>query len=1385
MLDVSALTTLTQTKGGLEIDATNGGEVNLSGLSSLGGSFGNVINDTGNSVLLDSHLTSLDGDKVTLDGTDSQVANSWTSFTNGTLTVTGATVTLPGLADVDGSNLYAKSGGTLALPGLTSYSSNGSTFQADGALSMLDISALTTLTQQNPWSIVATNGGVIKLTGVTQVNGPDGITLTDTGGSKVLDGNLTSLRGVSTILDGSDSQVTSSWTSFTNGTLTVTGTTITLPGLADVDGSSLYAKSGGTLALPGLTSYSSNGSTFQADGALSVLDLSALTTLTQQSSWSIVATKGGEIKLTGVTQLNGPDGITLTDTEGSKVLDGNLTNLSGVNATLDGTDSQVASSWTSFTNGTLTVTGTAITLPGLTDVDGSSLYAKSGGGLALPGLTSYSSNGTTFQADGTLSVLDVSALTTLTQQNPWSIAATNGGEIKLTGMTSLEGVKGINLTDTGGSKLMDGNVTRLDGVAVTVDGTDAAASNSWTSLTNGSLELSTGSLTFGNLSDAIGSTLTVGSGASLNLPAITLGDIKLDNGARVILSTGSLTMPAANASAVTLNVPSLPLGVTLTLANSGTWSGGTTFNVIAGSHVALAGGTYTGGAIFNVGVAATVDLTGGQVSTFAGTLTGTGAGIVQFSGGEIDAGTGGMTLNFAGSMFHCTGGVFRGTNGSFTNQGTFNLSGGFILANGSTLFNFGTLIESGLGSIALNSNGSNPSVLNNELGGQYLIESDGGVNGNFGTLDNAGTIRVTAGDSSILQPTGPLNNTGTIEVDSGTLALLPSSITQLSGSALTGGTWAALDGATLKFPSGTAITSNAATISLAGLGATIDGISQLNANSGSVTVANGAQLTVAGAFSNSGSLTLADGGLFSVTGNFTQTAAGTLIEQMGGTPQSGLFGRATVGGTATLAGTLALSLVNSYSPPGGQKYQFITYASASGHFASVTGLPSGMTVNTNSGDLELDTPFTQPDLVATSISASASSAASGQTMTFTWQATNQSPITASGSWLDSVYLSTTPTITSSSVLIGSAQHNGGLSSGSTYSGSLSAALPAVPPGLYYVLVDVDSIYQVADQDRLNNVLAAPAQLQISFPTLALGAPRSDSFSDADQDNYYQVSVPAGGSLNVSLQSSATGSLALYVSQGSPPTPSSYQQGADLANQANQTVMVPSVPTAGTYYVLAHSISGDAATASYTLTVTRSSGLTVSAISSYAGGNAGNVTIEIDGTNFTPNVTASLTLGATPINDSTIDFVSASQIFATFDLTGAAVGNYTLNVHARRPVGVGTEHVPGGGGASPAPLNVALIVPQYMRSGRTGTIVISYSNTTSNDMVAPLLEASSTNANVSFSTPDDPNDYVKSAQVLAVSPSGPAGILRPGQSGQLTLTLLTERHRQWRHDPRLT
>ena len=322
-------------------------------------------------------------------------------------------------------------------------------------------------------------------------------------------------------------------------------------------------------------------------------------------------------------------------------------------------------------------------------------------------------------------------------------------------------------------------------------------------------------------------------------------------------------------------------------------------------------------------------------------------------------------------------------------------------------------------------------------------------------------------------------------------------------------------------------------------------------------------------------------------------------------------------------------------------------------------------------------------------------------------------------------------------------------------------------------MQADSLYQVPDPDRTNNTLAATGPLAVQP---ACAHPRHGQ-PPAPSPPPIRTILPghrAGRRLAGRLgreRRVIRGSRSTSAG-GPPPTPYNDQFAAAVPNQPNQTVVVPQVLTAGTYYILADSVSGAAATAGFTLTATQTNALTISALSSLPAAMPATSRSRSTAPISTPTATASLNAAAAPPSPpSAIDFVSASQLFATFNLTGAAPGNYTLSVQQ------GSQAV-----TAPTPfqvvaatagtLTVTSSVPKSFASGGPGTIVINYTNTTNNDIVAPLLTISSTRCNVSFSTPDDPNNYVQSAQLLAVAPSGPAGILRPGQSGQLTLTLLT-------------
>ena len=93
-------------------------------------------------------------------------------------------------------------------------------------------------------------------------------------------------------------------------------------------------------------------------------------------------------------------------------------------------------------------------------------------------------------------------------------------------------------------------------------------------------------------------------------------------------------------------------------------------------------------------------------------------------------------------------------------------------------------------------------------------------------------------------------------------------------------------------------------------------------------------------------------------------------------------------------------------------------------------------------------------------------------------------------------------------------------------------LSALAPGSYYILVQVDSLYQVAEADQADNILSATTgPLDVSVPVLTLGTPYRDSFTAADQNRYYALDVPAGGSLTFALASGASSAHSrVYVSE---------------------------------------------------------------------------------------------------------------------------------------------------------------------------------------------------------------------------------------------------------------
>jgi subtilase family serine protease len=105
-------------------------------------------------------------------------------------------------------------------------------------------------------------------------------------------------------------------------------------------------------------------------------------------------------------------------------------------------------------------------------------------------------------------------------------------------------------------------------------------------------------------------------------------------------------------------------------------------------------------------------------------------------------------------------------------------------------------------------------------------------------------------------------------------------------------------------------------------------------------------------------------------------------------------------------------------------------------------------------------------------------------VTLVWGATNQGTGAALGNWGDAVYLSKTPALDASSLLVFNDYQSGPLTPGSTYFRTNVVRLPLTESGTYYLIFDVDNYYSVFELIDTNNLLAMPLTYNARPPDLA-------------------------------------------------------------------------------------------------------------------------------------------------------------------------------------------------------------------------------------------------------------------------------------------------------------
>ena len=419
---------------------------------------------------------------------------------------------------------------------------------------------------------------------------------------------------------------------------------------------------------------------------------------------------------------------------------------------------------------------------------------------------------------------------------------------------------------------------------------------------------------------------------------VTGGVLNLSSAGTVIVSTGGLDIGVGGTANVTGNLTNggtISANGNLTLAGDFFNQANATANL---ANLNIGGGAYNFGN-FNVG--GTVTILGATGQQGAGVLSipaganlnmSNPAGVFGWSDGTIGgtgnlAFTNGATFNFAGNG----GRVIDGLNFAFNNltlpNGSLTLKSGSLTLAGSTVLPTG---------VALNLDGG---TLNNlgslAVAGNFSLT--GGAFTGPGSLSMAGgSLSLPTGNSVAWTNSGPLTNTGTLNLAGSNITnAIDNQGTIVMGSGLSfaqpvtsSGTLVAQAGSATQFNGGLTQRGSGA-VELQG-GSISGGI---NVNGGfirGVGTING-DLVV-------GSATLAPGfspGAITINGNLVMVSNSALNIELGGLLQGTGYDWINVSGTSTLAGTLNVNSYAGFVPPVGSSYNFMSFASKTGNFATV------------------------------------------------------------------------------------------------------------------------------------------------------------------------------------------------------------------------------------------------------------------------------------------------------------------------------------------------------------------------------------------------------------------------------------------------------------------
>ncbi|MGO4882494.1 MAG: beta strand repeat-containing protein [Bryobacteraceae bacterium] len=981
----SALKGLTTIASNGNLQLADGASVTTTGALTLaaGGALGVDAGSTGGGSVL-----SLGG-SLTNDSTVG-VGNFYTSSAvtldvDGTYTGTGATLKVTGGNYSAGANALVDITG--AAPGTLTGNYELTANEGSAAVEW-GSGGITSIGNGTEAGYAFLSGGAYLEVGATNTNSAlktlttiasDGDLQMQDGASATTTGALTVAAGGQLYVDagsaGGGSSLTLGGSLTSSGTVQVGNFYTNSPETLKVNGT--YTGTGGTLTVVGGN---------YAAGANALVDVTGAAPGTVTGNYNLTSNEGS------AAVEFGSGGITAIGDGSSNAGD---VSLNGGGAYLEvgaaNSNSALKGLTTIASNGELQlVNGASVTTTGaLTVASGGQLSVdSSGNGGSTLNIGGALTNGTTIQVGnyymGAPSALDVGGSLTNTNTINLDPQGYNSGTTKVvlevtgpdlvnsgtinlygnTGEAELEIGGNVTTSGTGAIKLSTGATNLITGTSSsftltngsTIEGSGTISNmgivNTGTISANQSVPLlilpsSLGLNNQGTLSVSTGDTMQIGTsagGALTNLSGTTLtgGTYTVGGTMQFGASGASIVTDAANISLTGAGAQMLNFGGSSLLTNLATISNGGSFTLGTGWGTFTTTGNFTNDGALSVGAKDKfiVDLSDSLTNFSGTTLTGGTykiTGTLEFKGANIVTNDASITLTGAGSKIDGKGGAnglanFAVNNGSFilgkgrsfTTAGNFTNNGLLTVGAGDTfdvngnLTNFsGNTLNSGNYNVSGILEFDNASIVTNAatitLGSTTAkIENQSAANAMLGFTTNTSTGKFTlSGNAGLTTTGGSFSNAGTVTVDTGSTFIIGGSsynYTQTAGTTTVDGTLA-----------------GASTGSLDLNGGNLYGTGSLNYG-----VSDSATITPGNSSTSEGKL--------QVNGTYAQNSSGALDVTIGGTTAGTNYDQLNVSGTASLNGTLNISLAHGYTPTVGTTFDILNASSVTGSFSTVNGV---------------------------------------------------------------------------------------------------------------------------------------------------------------------------------------------------------------------------------------------------------------------------------------------------------------------------------------------------------------------------------------------------------------------------------------------------------------